>query len=64
MSDKVKKVKEAIKKSDKLSNEHKQQALDKIQEWYIEDKAEGLLAEELMEITEEFLPILKEIGLL
>ncbi len=64
MKEKVEKIKDAIKKSDKLSEEHKQKALGKVEEWYIEDKAEGLLGEELLKVTKEIAPILEEIGLL
>ncbi len=63
MSQKIEKIKEAIKKSDKLTKEHKEKALNKVQEWYIEDKAEGLLAKELLKISKEITPILEEIGL-
>ncbi len=64
MKEKVEKIKEAIKKSDKLSDEHKEKALSKVQEWYIEDKADGLLGKELLKITKEITPILEEIGLM
>ncbi len=64
MSKKIEKIKEAIEKSDKLSKEHKEKALSKVQEWYLEDKAEGLLAKELLKITKEITPILEEIGLI
>ncbi len=67
MSGKIEKLdmlKDAIAKESKIKDEHKEQALDKVKEWYIEDKAEGIIAEELLKITKEFAPILEELGLL
>ncbi len=67
MSDKIKKLdrlKDAISNNKDIKDEHKEQALSKVKEWYIEDKAEGILGEELLKITKEFAPILEEIGLL
>ncbi len=63
MKTKLENLEKEIKKTDKLSEEHKEQALGKIKEWYIEDKAEGLLGKELLKITKEIAPMLEEIGL-
>ncbi len=63
MKTKLENLEKEIKKTDKLSEEHKEQALDKIKEWYMEDKAEGLLGKELLKITKEITPMLEEIGL-
>ncbi len=60
----LEKVEDAVKSSIKLSDEEKSQTLQKIKEWYMEDKAEGIIWEELVEISQEMLPILKELGLL
>jgi len=66
MKTKLERLKEEVKKSEKLKEEEKEQALGKIKEWYIEDKAEaaGVLGKELMKISAEITPILEEIGLL
>ncbi len=63
MKTKLKRLEKEVKKTDKLSEEHKEEALSKIREWYVEDKAEGLLGKELLKITKEIEPILEEIGL-
>ncbi len=63
MKTKLENLEKEIKKTDKLSEEHKEEALGKIKEWYIEDKAEGLLGKELLKITKEIAPMLEEIGL-
>ncbi len=63
MKTKLKRLEKEVKKTDKLSEEHKEETLSKIREWYIEDKAEGLLGNELLKITKEIGPILEEIGL-
>ena len=60
----LEKVEDAVKSSTTLDDEAKNQTLQKIKEWYREDKAEGIIWEELVEISQEMLPILKEIGLL
>lgn len=66
MKAKLVRLKEEIKKSDKLKEEEKEQALSKINEWYLEDKAEqaGVIGKELVEISTKITPILEEIGLI
>jgi len=66
MKAKLDRLKEEVKKSEKLKEEEKEQALSKINEWYIEDKAEatGVIGRELMKISAEITPILEEIGLI
>ncbi len=66
MKAKLDRLKEEIKKSAKLKEEEKEQALSKINEWYIEDKAEakGVIGEELMKISSKITPLLEEIGLM
>jgi hypothetical protein len=61
---KIQKAKDVILKNDKLSKEHKEKALSKVEEWYLQDKAEGLLGKELLKIAKEFDPILEELGLM
>ncbi len=57
-------IKEAVHQSDKISPENKSLAVQKIEEWYVEDKGMELLREQLMKITQEIGPILEEMGLL
>ena len=66
MKAKLDKLKEEVKKSSQLKEEEKEQALSKINEWYIEDKAEAkdILGKELMKISAKITPILEEIGLI
>ncbi|MCF6201285.1 MAG: hypothetical protein L3J42_04040 [Hydrogenimonas sp.] len=61
--EKLEAIKEAIKSSDKLTEEQKSNALAHIEEWYKEDKAFGLLVEALIEKFAELEPILAELGL-
>ncbi len=59
-------LKTEIEKSSKLKDSEKELALNKIKEWYIEDRAEtaGVLSKELMKISAKITPILEEIGLI
>ena len=60
----LEKIEDAISNSDKMSDEDKSLAMQKIQEWYNEDKGMELLQEQLVKISEEITPILREIGLI
>lgn len=60
---KYEKLKEAINQSDKLSKEEKAQSVQHIQEWITEDKAFGLIYDELIGVSEAFEEIFKELGL-
>jgi len=57
------KIKDAITKTDKLDNEQKSDSVKRVEEWYEEDKAFGLLKEELLEISEYFEVLFAELGL-
>jgi hypothetical protein len=59
----LEKIQNAIKTSD-MKDEHKSLAVQKVEEWYAEDKADHILIDELMKISAKFEPILKEIGFL
>ncbi len=59
----LEKIKEAVHQSKSISTEDKALAVQKIEEWYAEDKGMDLLKEQLMKITKEIEPILEEIGL-
>ena len=57
-------IKEAVQDSKKITNHEKALAVQKIEEWYLEDKAMNLLEEQLFNISKEIKPILSELGLL
>lgn len=56
-------IKEAIKSSDNLSQSEKTESIKHIEEWVLEDKAEGLFFEELVKISDNIKPILSELGI-
>ena len=60
----LEKIKEAVQTSEKISDKDKTLAVQKIEEWYAEDKGMELLGEQLMKITKEINPILEEMGLM
>jgi hypothetical protein len=57
-------IKDAIKKTDKISDSQKASSVKIVEEWILEDKAVGSLKEKLLEMSIKFEPILAEIGLL
>ena len=59
----IEKIKDALSSSPHLSEDEKSNAMRKIEEWIVEDKAENLLYEELVKIAQKFEDILEEIGL-
>ena len=59
----LQKIKDALSNSPHLTKEEKSIAIDKIQEWIVEDKAENLLYEELVKIAQKIEDILGELGL-
>ncbi|BDY12358.1 hypothetical protein [Hydrogenimonas cancrithermarum] len=62
--EKLESLKEAIRNSDKLTEEQKSNALAHIEEWYEEDKAFGTLIEALIEKFAELKPVFAELGLI
>jgi len=58
----LEKIKEALHQSDILSEEEKRSSVKIIEEWALEDKAMGLLTEQLLKISAEIKPILSELG--
>ncbi len=60
----LERIKEAIEKSEHLSDEDKSQSVKHIEEWILEDKAEGIFYQELIELTSGVKPILAELGLI
>lgn len=59
----LQRIKEAVTKSDKLDENQKSDSVKRIEEWVEEDKAFGLLKEELLNISEYFEVLFAEIGL-
>lgn len=56
-------IKEAIKTSNNLSDNEKTESIKQIEEWVLEDKAEGLFFEELIKISDNIKPLLSELGI-
>lgn len=56
-------LKSAIEKSDKLTEDEKTQSVQHVEEWVTEDRAFGLIYDELIEVNEAFKEIFKELGL-
>ncbi len=60
---KYEKLKEGIQKTNKLTEEEKTNTIKKIEEWIKEDRAFGLIYDELAEYNIAFKEIFKELGL-
>ena len=58
------KIKDAVASSKELSEDEKTNTIKHIDEWIVEDKAEGIFLEELVELASGVRPILVELGLL
>lgn len=61
--ERVEEIKYAIVQSDILSEEDKSQSMRHLEEWVAEDKAFGIVYNELLEISEVFKEIFKDLGL-
>jgi hypothetical protein len=57
-------IKDAVINSKELNEDEKTNTIKHIDEWLLEDKAEGLFIEELLDLTSAIKPILAELGLL
>jgi hypothetical protein len=64
MRDKLEVVKAKIETNRDLNEEERSQTMKKIDEWILEDKADGTIVAELTEISKRVVPILEEVGLL
>jgi hypothetical protein len=60
----LEKIKEAVEESEHLSEAEKSQTIKHIEEWILEDKAEGTLYQELIEMANGIKPLLAELGLI
>ena len=56
-------LKEAISTSEQLSTEENTQSVKHIEEWITEDRAFGLIYDELVEVNIAFKEIFRELGL-
>jgi len=59
----LERIKNAVQKAAELDESQKSDSVKRIEEWYEEDKAFGLLKEELLEISEYFEVLFAELGL-
>jgi len=57
-------IKDAVINSKELNENEKTNTIKHIDEWLLEDKADGLFIEELLNLTSAIKPILTELGLL
>ena len=64
MKKKLEELKQRVKNHKDLSDSEKTNSIKKIDEWLLEDKAEGIFASELIDISKKIVPILEEIGLI
>ena len=60
----LEKIKEAVQNSEVLDESEKSQTMQRIDEWILEDKAEGILYEELIALSNGIKPLLAELGLI
>jgi len=59
----LQKIKDAVVNSKELNEKQKSDTIKRIEEWMVEDKAFGILLEELLEISEYFETLFAELGL-
>ena len=59
----LERIKEAVVNTDILNEEEKSQTIQRLDEWILEDKAEGIIYEELIELVNGIKPLLAELGL-
>ncbi len=60
----LERIKEAVTKTDTLNATEKSETMKRLEEWIAEDKAEGIIYEELIELAAEIKPLLAELGLI
>jgi hypothetical protein len=56
-------IKEAIDKTNSLSDEQKSDSMKRIEEWALEDKAFGTIKQELLDINVYFRELFSELGI-
>jgi len=60
--EKLEAIKEAIQKSDNLSEAEKSESVKRVEEWVLEDRAFGTLEQELRKISGYFSELFSELG--
>ena len=58
------KIKDAVVNSKELNEDEKTNTIKHIDEWLLEDKADGIFVEELVKLNSAIKPILAELGLI
>jgi len=58
----LEKIKSAVKNAKHLNENEKSQTIQRLDEWIVEDKADGIFYEELLDITQGMKSILKDLG--
>ena len=56
-------IKEAVDKTNSLSDEQKSESMKRIEEWVLEDRAFGTLKQELLDISVYFKELFSELGM-
>jgi hypothetical protein len=56
-------IKNAIDKTNNLSEDQKSESMKRLEEWIVEDKAFGTLKNELMEVSMFFEEVFSELGI-
>jgi uncharacterized coiled-coil DUF342 family protein len=56
-------IKEAIDKTNSLSDEQKSDSIKRLEEWVLEDKAFGTIQQELLNINVYFKELFSELGI-
>lgn len=59
----IQKIKSAVKETKHLNENEKSETIKRLEEWILEDKAEGLFYEELMSVASGMKEVLSELGL-
>ena len=60
----LERIKDAVTKTDTLNTSEKTETIKRLEEWIAEDKAEGIIYEELIELAAGIKPLLAELGLI
>ena len=60
----LERIKNAVSKTDTLNASEKTETIKRVEEWIAEDKAEGIIYEELIELAAGIKPLLAELGLI
>ena len=55
-------IKEAVDKTNSLSDEQKSDSVKRLEEWILEDRAVGTIKEELLDINVYFKELFSELG--